>query len=110
MSFNNMNMGKMMKQIQKMQADIMRVQEELKGMTVQGTAGGGVVKVTANGHQEIISIEISPEAVDPSDVEMLQDLILAAVNEALRKAQELAASEMGKVAGNMGLPGLPPMV
>ncbi|NLG80840.1 MAG: YbaB/EbfC family nucleoid-associated protein [Firmicutes bacterium] len=110
MGFNNMNMGKMMKQIQKMQADIMRVQEELKDKTVQGTAGGGVVKVTANGHQEVVAIEISPEAVDPNDVEMLQDLILAAVNEALRKAQELAASEMGKVAGNIGLPGLPPMV
>jgi DNA-binding YbaB/EbfC family protein len=109
-SFNNMNMGKMMKQIQKMQADIMRVQEELKSMTVQGTAGGGVVKVTANGHQEVVSIEISPEAVDPNDVEMLQDLILAAVNEALRKAHELAASEMGKVAGSMGLPGLPSMI
>jgi len=108
--FNNVNMGKMMKQIQKVQADIMRVQEELKNKTVEGSAGGGAVKVTANGHQEIVAIEISREAVDPEDVEMLQDLILAAVNEALRKAQELAASEMGKVAGNMGLPGLPPMI
>lgn len=101
------NMSKMMKQIQKMQADLMRVQEELKSKTVEGSAGGGAVKVTANGHQEIMGLEISPEAVDPNDVEMLQDLILAAVNEALRKSREMAAEEMGKVAGVAGLPGMP---
>lgn len=103
------NMGKMMRQIQKMQADLMRVQDELKGKTVEGTAGGGVVKVTANGHQEIVGLEISPEAVDPNDVEMLLDLIVAAVNEALRRSREMATTEMAKVTGVAGLPGLPSM-
>jgi len=104
------NMAKMMRQIQKMQADMVRVQEELKEKTVEGTAGGGAIKVTANGHQEIVAIEISREAVDPDDVEMLQDLIVAAVNEALRKCQEMMAQEMGKVTGGISLPGLPPMI
>ena len=103
------NMGKMMKQVQKMQADLVRVQEELKDKTVQGTAGGGVVKVTINGHQEIMEIEIAPEAVDPDDVEMLQDLIVAAVNDALRRCQDMITAEMGKVTGGLNLPGLPPM-
>lgn len=103
------NMGKMMRQVQKMQADLMRVQEELKEKTTQGTAGGGVVKVTVNGHQEILAIEIAPEAVDPDDVEMLQDLIVAAVNDALRKCQDMVSKEMGRVTGGLNLPGLPPM-
>ncbi len=102
-----MNMQKMMKQVQKMQSDMARVQEELKSKTVEGTAGGGVVKVVADGHLEVASVTIAPEAVDPEDVEMLQDLVLAAVNEALRKAQEMAAAEMAKVTGGMNIPGLP---
>lgn len=91
----------MMKQMQKMQ-------EELGDLTVESTAGGGVVTVTANGHQEIMEIKIKPEAVDPEDVEMLEDLILAAVNEALRKAQELAAGQMKKLTGGLNIPGMPP--
>lgn len=104
-----MNMQKMMKQVQKMQADMARVQESLGEMTVEGSAGGGVVTVTSDGHQQIQSVKISPEVVDPEDTEMLEDLVLAAVNEALRKAQELAAEEMGKVTGGMNIPGLPGM-
>jgi len=100
------NMNKMMKQVQEMQKKMMQMQEELKNKTVEATAGGGVVKVVANGHNEIVEIKISPEAVDPEDVEMLQDLVLAAVNESLRKAQEMMASEMGKVTGGLNIPGL----
>ena len=101
------NMSRMLKQVQKMQADMMRVQEELGGKTVEATAGGGMVKVVANGHQEIVSIAIDPEAVDPEDVEMLQDMVLAAVNEALRSAKEMAADEMAKVTGGLNIPGMP---
>ncbi|MDW7675004.1 MAG: YbaB/EbfC family nucleoid-associated protein [Bacillota bacterium] len=104
MGFGNMN--KMMKQVQKMQADMAKMQEELANKTVEATAGGGVVKVVANGKQEVVSIEISPDAVDPDDVEMLQDMVLAAVNESLRKAQEMAASEMNKITGGLKIPGL----
>ncbi|MGE5577680.1 MAG: YbaB/EbfC family nucleoid-associated protein [Syntrophothermus sp.] len=105
-----MNMQKMLKQVQKMQADMARVQEELKDKTVEAAAGGGAVKVVANGHLQISSVTIAPEAVDPEDVEMLQDLVLAAVNEALRKAQEMAAAEMAKITGGMNIPGLPNLV
>jgi DNA-binding YbaB/EbfC family protein len=100
------NMGKMMKQVQKMQAELARVQEELAEETVSATSGGGVVEVTVNGKQEVQSVKINPEAVDPDDVEMLEDLLLAAVNEALRKSQEMAAEEMNKVTGNLKIPGL----
>lgn len=100
------NMNKMMKQVQKMQQDMMKLQEELGNRTVESTAGGGVVKVVANGKNEVISIEIKPEAVDPEDVEMLQDLILAAVNESLKKAQEMVNREMGKLTGGLKIPGL----
>lgn len=103
MSMGNMN--KMMKQMQKMQAQVAKLQEEMGERTVEASAGGGVVKVTANGHQEIVSIKIDPAAVDPEDVEMLQDLILAAVNEALHQSQEMVTSEMAKITGNMRLPG-----
>lgn len=102
------NVGKMMKQIQKMQGDMAKVQDELKNMTVEATSGGGVVKVVANGQQQVVGITISPDVVDPNDVEMLQDLILAAANEVLRKAQEMAAGELAKVTGNLNIPGLPP--
>ncbi|WP_134219527.1 MULTISPECIES: YbaB/EbfC family nucleoid-associated protein [Pelotomaculum] len=100
------NMNKMMKQVQKMQQDMMRLQEELANRTVESTAGGGVVRVTANGKNEITAIEIKPEAVDPEDVEMLQDLVLAAVNEALKKAQDMASQEMGRLTGGLKIPGL----
>ena len=103
------NMGKMLKQVQKMQANLARVQEELKEKTVEGTAGGGVVKVTVNGHQEVLAVKIAAEAGDPDDVEMLQDLIIAAVNDAFRKCQEMVSQEMGKVTGGLQIPGLPPM-
>ncbi|MCQ2559427.1 MAG: YbaB/EbfC family nucleoid-associated protein [Clostridia bacterium] len=98
------NMAKMMKQVQKMQMDMAKTQEDLKTRTVESTAGGGVVKVVANGAQEVLSIEIKPEAVDPEDVEMLQDLILTAVNGALDKAMEMVSSEMSKVTGSLKLP------
>jgi len=96
----------MMKQAQKMQAKIMKIQEEMAERSVESSAGGGMVTVTANGKQEILSIRIEPEVVDPEDVEMLQDLVAAAVNEALKKAQEMVAEEMAKVTGGMQLPGL----
>lgn len=89
-----------------MQKKMMQTQEELKNKTVEATAGGGVVKVTANGHNQILNVTIDPSAVDPDDVEMLQDLVTAAVNEALRKAQELMTKEMGKITGGMNIPGL----
>lgn len=100
------NMNKMMKQVQKMQQDMMKLQEELATRTVESTAGGGVVRVVANGKNEITAIEIKPEAVDPEDVEMLQDLVLAAVNEALKKAQDMASQEMGRLTGGLKIPGM----
>jgi DNA-binding YbaB/EbfC family protein len=100
------NMGNMMKQVQKMQKQMQQAQEELKDKTVKGTSGGGMVTITANGHKEIIDIEIKPEAVDPDDVEMLQDLILAAMNDALKQVDELVSKDMGKFTGGMNIPGL----
>lgn len=101
------DVGKMMKQVQKLQEDMARVQEELGGRTVEATAGGGAVRVTCNGHQEVLRIEIDRDAVDPQDLDMLQDLITAAVNEGLRRSKELAAAELARVTGGLGLPGLP---
>jgi DNA-binding YbaB/EbfC family protein len=103
-----MDMGKIMKQARQLQEKMSKLQEELGNKTVEASTGGGMVKVIANGRREIQSIEISPEVVDPNDIEMLQDLTLAAVNEALRKAEELATAEMSKIAGGMNLkfPGL----
>lgn len=103
-----MNMQKMMRQVQKMQADLAKVQEELEEKTVEGTAGGGVVTVVVNGHQALQAVKIEPEAVDPEDVEMLEDLVLAAVNDGLRKSKELSTSEIEKVTGGLNLPGMPP--
>ena len=100
------NLGSIMKQAQKMQAQIAKIQEELALKTVEASAGGGMVTVVANGKQEIVSIKIEPEVVDPKDVEMLQDLVVAAVNEALRKSQEMVAEEMSKVTGGLQIPGL----
>lgn len=106
MGFGGGNMQKMMKQVQKMQADMARVQEELVHKTVEASAGGGVVTIVANGKQDIVSIKIKPEAVDPDDVEMLEDLLLAATKEALRKSQDMASQELAKVTGGMKIPGL----
>ena len=105
------NMQQMLKQVQKMQADMMAAQEQLKNETVEASAGGGMVKVKVSGDLEIKDVVIDPAAVDPEDVELLQDLVLAATNEGLRAAQELAASKMGGLTGgldlgSMGLPGL----
>lgn len=98
------NMKNLMKQAQKMQAEMARVQAELGDKIVESSAGGGVVKVVANGHKEIREVTIDPDVVDPEDVEMLQDLILVAINDALRQADELAAAAMGKFTGGMRLP------
>ncbi len=99
-------MGNMMKQAQKLQSKMLKLQEELAEKTVETTAGGGMIKVVANGKQQIVSITMEKEVVDPDDIEMLQDLILAAVNDALAKAQEMVASEMGKLTGGFNLPGM----
>ncbi|MBU2547635.1 MAG: YbaB/EbfC family nucleoid-associated protein [Proteobacteria bacterium] len=99
-------MGNLVKQAQKMQSKIMKMQEELGERTVEATSGGGMVSVVANGRQEIVSIRIEKEVVDPDDVEMLQDLILAAINEALKSSQEMVSAEMQKVTGGMNIPGL----
>jgi DNA-binding YbaB/EbfC family protein len=104
------NMQQMMKQVQKMQQDMLEAQEQLKHEEVEASAGGGMVKVKVSGDLVVKSIAISPEAIDPDDPEMLQDMIQAAVNEALRSAQELAANKMGGLTGGMdlgslGLPG-----
>ena len=99
-------MGNMMKQAQQLQSKMMKLQEELADKTVESSSGGGMVKVTANGRQQILSIQVEKEVVDPDDVEMLQDLILAAVNDALAKAQEMVSSEMSKLTGGLNIPGL----
>ncbi len=96
--------AKMLKQLQQMQARMTKIQEELGEKTVTGTAGGGMVEVVANGHQKVLSVTIKPDVVDPADVEMLQDTVLAAINDALDKARELAGREMGALTAGMGLP------
>jgi nucleoid-associated protein EbfC len=98
------NMGKMMKQVQQMQKQMAKLQEELNEMTAEATSGGGVVRVVANGKKEVMEINIEKEALEDADVEMLQDLILSAVNEALRRAEEMAAEEMQKITGGLNLP------
>lgn len=100
------NMGGMMKQVQKMQKDMAKLQGELEQKEVEITAGGGAVKVVANGKKELVAIEIDKDVVDPDDVEMLQDLVLAATNEALRKAEKMVSDEMQKITGGMNIPGL----
>ncbi len=99
-------LGDMMKQVQKMQAKMEQMQAELEEMQVEGTSGGGMVKVIANGKSDIQSITIDPEVVDKDDVEMLQDLILAAVNQAREKAQETQAEHMSGLTGGLNIPGL----
>ncbi|HUK56664.1 MAG TPA: YbaB/EbfC family nucleoid-associated protein [Nitrospiria bacterium] len=100
--------GDMMRQAQALQEKLARLQEEAGKKTVEATAGGGMVTVVANGRQEIVSIKIDPEVVNPQEVEMLQDLILAAVNEARRKSQELMAEQMKTLTGGIQIPGLFP--
>ena len=100
-----MNMNKMMKQVQKMQREMARVQEEMVAKTVTGTAGGGAVTVTVNGKLELLSVEIEPEVVDPDDVEMLQDLVMAATNEAIRESQDMMAQAMARFTGGLKIPG-----
>ncbi len=100
------NMNQMMKQVQKMQKDMMEAQEQLAAQTVQASAGGGMVNVTVTGDLVIKEIKIDPEAIDPEDPELLQDMVMAAVNEAIRQAQEMAASKMGGLTGGLDLGGL----
>ena len=101
-----MNMQQMMKQARKMQEQLEAVQDGLKDLEVNSSAGGGMVKVVVTGDLHVKSIEIDPEAVDPDDVEMLQDLVLAAVNDALESAQDAASQQMGAVTGGLNIPGL----
>ena len=105
-----MNMQQLMKQAQKMQREVAKVQEELAQTEVQGSSGGGMVTATVTGAQQILAISISPEIVDPEDVEMLEDLVLAAVKDAMTNAQALAAEKMGQATGGMNLPGMPGMM
>lgn len=100
------NIGNIMKQAQKVQERIAEVQRELINKKVEASSGGGMVTVTANGRQEILSVKIDPSVVNMQDVEMLEDLVLAAVNEALRKSQEIITEEMSKVTGGLKIPGL----
>jgi len=97
-------LGDIMKQAQKMKAEMERIQAEVAAKTVEGSAGGGMVTVLANGKGELLSVKIDPEVVRSEDLEMLQDLVLAAVNDALRKARELLAQEVSRLAGGLGLP------
>jgi hypothetical protein len=101
------NMQQLLKQAQKMQEEMMRAQESLKDEVVQASAGGGMVTVEVTGDLVVKSVTIDPQAVDPDDVELLQDMVLAATNEALRSAQELAASKLGGITGGLGGLGLP---
>ena len=100
------NMNKMLQQVQKMQQDMVAAQEQLKNETVEASAGGGMVKVVVSGDLEVKSITIDADAIDPEDPELLQDMVLAAVNEGLRSAQELAANKMGGLTGGLDLGGL----
>jgi len=98
--------GQLMKQAQKMQSQMAKIQEEMASRTVEATAGGGMVTAVVNGKQELVSLSIEKEVVDPEDVEMLQDLLVAAVNEGLKKSQEMVAEEMSKITGGLPIPGL----
>lgn len=100
------NMQGMLKKVQKMQNQMLKLQEELKERTVEATAGGEAVKVVVNGSKNIVSLTIAPDAVDPDDVEMLQDMLVTAINDAMKKVDEMTESEMSKVTGGMKLPGM----
>ncbi len=99
-------LGNIMKQAQKMQEKMVKIQEEMADKTIEASSGGGMVTVVANGRQEILSVKIEPEVVNPDEVDMLEDLVTAAVNEALRKSRDMAAEEMNKLTGGMKIPGL----
>ena len=102
-----MNMQQMMKQARKMQEQLASVQANLSETTVDASAGGGMVKVTVNGDMQLVSVKIDPEAVDPNDIEMLEDMIVAAVNEAVRGVNEIASKQMGAITGGLNIPGMP---
>ena len=104
MAMNGMQV--MMKKVQKMQSEMTRLQDELKEREVEGTAGGEAVKAVVNGNKNLVSLTLSPDAVDPEDVEMLQDLIVTAVNDAMKKVDEMTEKELGKVTGGLKLPGM----
>ncbi|MBU2703759.1 DNA-binding YbaB/EbfC family protein [Sporomusaceae bacterium BoRhaA] len=103
--FGNMgNMGNMMKKVQKLQGEMAKMQEELKGRTLEASVGGGAITVVVTGEKQIQSIKINPSAVDPEDVEMLEDMIVSSVNEALKKVDDMMTQEMGKLTGGLNLP------
>ena len=104
--YGGMNQMQMMKQAQKMQQELQKMQEEMDAAEFSATAGGGAVTATVSGKRELVSLTISPDAVDPEDVEMLQDLVVAAVNEALRKAEDAASQNMSRLTGGLNLGGL----
>jgi DNA-binding protein, YbaB/EbfC family len=110
MKFNPMgggsNMNQMIKQAKKLQEEMARKQAELLEQVIEGSAGGGAVTVKVNGKQQLLEIKIKPEAVDPEDVEMLEDLVMAAVNDAIKQSQDLVSSEMSKLTGGLNIPGL----
>jgi len=99
-------LGNIMKQAQMMQQKMARLQQELEGRQVEASAGGGMVKAVVNGKQQLVSLQIEKSVVDPEDVEMLQDLVVAAVNEAVKKSQDMMQQEMGKITGGFNLPGM----
>jgi len=101
-----MNMNSLMKQAQKMQKQMADMQEDLANKTLEVSSGGGAVKVVVNGEKQLLNLQISPEVIDPDDVEMLQDLVMSAVNEALRQMEEAVNSQMSKITGGMNMPGL----
>lgn len=102
-----MNMQEMMKQARKMQEQLAQAQESMKDVTIDASAGGGMVKATVNGDLELVSIQIDPDALDPEDVDLLQDMIVAAVNEAIRGVSEVASKQMNSITGGLNIPGMP---
>lgn len=100
------DLNKMLKQLQEAHSKMARIQEELASKTIEGSAGGGMVKVVTNGRREVLSVKIDPTVVDPEDVEMLEDLVSAAVNDACSRVDEMVRSEMGRLAGGLSIPGL----
>jgi len=108
--FKMPDLGNLMQAAQRMQADLQKVQGELAQKKVEATAGGGMITAVVSGQLELVSLKIDPAVVDPKDVAMLQDLVLAAVSQALAKAKQLQQAEMAKVTGGLGIPGMPPMI
>ena len=102
-----LNMQEMMKQARKMQEQLAQAQESMKDVTIDASAGGGMVKATVNGDLELVSIQIDPDALDPEDVDLLQDMIVAAVNEAIRGVSEVASKQMSSITGGLNIPGMP---